>query len=154
MNVDQEHVHDQSVSSCGCTFDEPISLGKLQSWISDLISTKANDLYRYKGVINIVGMDSPYVFQGVHMLFTGNFIENGWPENKPRQTYFCFIGKNIDREYLINGFKNCVASKLSYSIGDKAECKVAAGPNGWKEGVIIALWDEGNAYRIKLENGT
>ena len=106
-----------------------------------MISTKSNDLYRYKGVINVVGMDSPYVFQGVHMLFTGNFIQDGWPENKPRQTYFCFIGKNIDRDYLINGFKNCVASKLSNSIGDKVECKVAAGPKGWKEGVIIALWD-------------
>lgn len=34
LNVDQEHVHDQSISSCGCSFNEPISLGKLQSWIN------------------------------------------------------------------------------------------------------------------------
>ena len=49
-------------------------MGKLQRWISELISEKATDLFRYKGVINVIGMDSPYVFQGVHMLFTGNFI--------------------------------------------------------------------------------
>ena len=78
LNVDQEHIHDQSVSSCGCILKEPISLGKLQTWISQLIQTKSTDLYRYKGVINVVGMDSPYVFQGVHMLFTGNFIKDGW----------------------------------------------------------------------------
>jgi G3E family GTPase len=53
-------------------------LGKLQNWISELIQTKSNDLYRYKGVINVVGMNNPYVFQGVHMLFTGNFIKDGW----------------------------------------------------------------------------
>lgn len=101
----------------------------------------------------MIGSDAPYVFQGVHMLFTGNFIKNGWKDLKERQTHFCFIGKNIDREYLINGFKNCIAEKLSYQIGDKVECKVSTNPIIWKEGAIIAVWDEGNPYRIKLNNG-
>ncbi len=74
LNTDKEHIHDQSISSCGCVIDEPISLGKLQRWISELISEKSTDLFRYKGVINVIGMNNPYVFQGVHMLFTGNFI--------------------------------------------------------------------------------
>jgi G3E family GTPase len=97
LNIDQEHVHDQSVSSCGAVITEPISLGKLERWIGELIQTKATDLYRYKGVINVIGMDAPYVFQGVHMLFTGNFIKSGWEDTKIRQTHFCFIGKNIDK---------------------------------------------------------
>ncbi len=71
-------------------------------------------MYRYKGVINVVGMDSPYVFQGVHMLFSGTFIEKGWDETKNRQTHFCFIGKNIDKDYLINGFKDCIAENLRF----------------------------------------
>ncbi len=66
------------------------------------------------------------------MLFTGQFIKDGWKDTKERTTHFCFIGKNIDRDYLINGFRNCIAEKLSYGIGDKVECKVEAGPQGWR----------------------
>ena len=33
-----------------------------------LIIDQGNNLYRYKGVISVKGMDQRFVFQGVHML--------------------------------------------------------------------------------------
>ena len=48
--------------------------------------TKAEDLFRYKGVLAVKGMDKKFVFQGVHMLFGGNFSEEIglWKEGKKR----------------------------------------------------------------------
>ena len=34
---------------------------------------KAKDLFRYKGVLAVKGMDDKYVFQGVHMVYDGDF---------------------------------------------------------------------------------
>ena len=35
------------------------------------MQTKGEDLFRYKGVLAVKGMDQKFVFQGVHMLFGG-----------------------------------------------------------------------------------
>ena len=40
-----------------------------------LMINQGKDLYRYKGVISVKGMDKRFVFQGVHMLFGGDFTE-------------------------------------------------------------------------------
>ena len=71
---DEEHHHDHSVSSIGFKFSDcDLSLGHLQEWIRNLIINYGNNLYRYKGVISVKGMNNRFVFQGVHMLFGGDF---------------------------------------------------------------------------------
>ena len=75
---DEEHshhsyVHDNSVSSIGFKFSDcDLSLGHLQEFIRSLMINQGKDLYRYKGVISVKGMDKRFVFQGVHMLFGGD----------------------------------------------------------------------------------
>ena len=63
------HVHDNSVSSIGFKFSDcDLSLGHLQEFIRSLMIDQGKDLYRYKGVISVKGMDKRFVFQGVHMI--------------------------------------------------------------------------------------
>merc|ERR1712176_1332917 len=66
---------DKSVRSIGFNLgpDEQINLHIFGKFINALIDKFANDLFRYKGVIAIKGREQRYVFQGVHMLFMGNF---------------------------------------------------------------------------------
>ena len=73
LATDAEHEHDLSVSSTSCKFEGALNVNKLQRWIQELIQTKANDLFRYKGVLAVEGMKRKFVFQGVHMLFSGGF---------------------------------------------------------------------------------
>merc|ERR1719320_2333809 len=75
LNGDEEHVHDQRVSSIGFVLEanQQIELFKLQDWISTLIRDFNQDLFRYKGVIAVKGREKKFVFQGVHMLFGGDF---------------------------------------------------------------------------------
>ena len=55
LNGDEEHVHDQRVSSIGFVLEanQQIELYKLQDWISTLIRDFNQDLFRYKGVIAV-----------------------------------------------------------------------------------------------------
>jgi len=150
LDTEAEHKHDLSVSSVSCKFKGELNVNKLNQWISNVIGNKANDLFRYKGVLAVKGMDVKFVFQGVHMIFTGGFAKElaPWKKDEERVCRFVFIGRNLDEKMLKEGFMSCKASeKLRFKLGDKvfANCE-----GGWSPGVIIKLWDEGNPYRIEL----
>lgn len=150
LNEDEEHVHDQRVSSIGFVLeaDQQIELFKLQDWISTLIQNFNMDLFRYKGVIAVKGRDKKFVFQGVHMLFGGDFAAE-WRDQE-RKSVFCFIGKNLDKMNIKEGFMNCIAKPLRFEVETKVEANVH---QGFQPGRIIKQWDEGNAYRIRLDVG-
>ena len=70
--------HDPAVSSVAFQFEGFLNINKLNGVISKLIQTKGSDLYRYKGVLSVAGMDQPFVFQGVGMIFTGTYMGGEW----------------------------------------------------------------------------
>jgi G3E family GTPase len=147
--VDQEHEHDKSVTSVGIVLSTPIDHNKLQMWIAALTNDKGKELFRFKGVLEIMGSECKFVFQGVHMLFEGTFTE-AWGEETVRSSSFVFIGRGLDRDYLTDGFKACAAAPLRFKVGDKIECNTE---NGWESGTIMAQWNDVNPYRIKTTAG-
>jgi G3E family GTPase len=58
-------------------------------------------------VLNMRGKDERYVFQGVHMLVDGR-ADRPWGAEK-RHTSLVFIGRNLDRKALVEGFESCLA---------------------------------------------
>ncbi len=146
-----EHSHDSSVSSLALTLDKPLNIGKLQYWIQELLTTEANNLFRYKGVIDVMGMKQKFVFQGIHMIFSGDFLGE-WKENDHRVSKFVFIGRNLNKEKLKQGFEECMVSEtLRFAVGTKVQACVGKGV--YADGVIIKQWDDGNPYRILLKDG-
>jgi hypothetical protein len=144
---DTEHQHDQSISSVGFRFPEPINLSAFQMLIDRLILERGPDLLRYKGVIHVAGMDLKFVYQGVHMIFTGGFPAL-WEQSEIRESRFIFIGRNLDRGQISTELYACKAGELRFKVGDRVE---AAVEGGYKPGEVIKLWDEGNPYRIRLD---
>ena len=70
---------------------------------------------------------------------------------------FVFIGKNLDREELTTKFLACrVSEELRFAVGQKVYARLRGGnfPEAYDKGTIIKQWDEGNPYRIRLDNGT
>jgi len=113
----QEHEHDSSVKSCSVNVEAEVNIMMLERWIQRLITEDGANLYRYKGVIAVKGKDEKFVFQGVGMMFSGNF-EGSWKANDTRCSKFVFIGKNIDVDFLKFGFEACcVNKKLRFPIG-------------------------------------
>ena len=103
-----QHSHDEEVSSVGITESAALDPQKLNDWISNLLRTKGNDIYRSKGVLNVAGTDKRLVFQGVHMLFDAKF-DREWQDGEARTSTLVFIGKNLDRTALTEGFKSCLS---------------------------------------------
>jgi G3E family GTPase len=60
-----------------------------------------------KGVLSIKGSAQRYVFQGVHMLFDGR-ADRPWGPGE-RHNSLAFIGRNLDRARLNEGFRSCLA---------------------------------------------
>jgi G3E family GTPase len=60
-----------------------------------------------KGILNFKGSEDRYVFQGVHMLFDGR-VDRPWG-NQERKNSLIFIGRNLDRQELNEGFNSCLA---------------------------------------------
>ncbi len=104
-----EHSHDEEVSSVGISVPGELDGKKLNDWISKLLQTKGGDIFRMKGVLVVKGTKKRLVFQGVHMLFDAKF-DREWLPTENRSNTLVFIGKNLDRAALTEGFKACLAS--------------------------------------------
>jgi G3E family GTPase len=101
------HSHDDQVTSVGIHLEGEIDGERVNQWVSQLLREKGTDIFRMKGILNIKGSPSRYVFQGVHMLFDGR-EDRPWG-SEPRASDLVFIGRNLDREALTRGFERCRA---------------------------------------------
>jgi G3E family GTPase len=104
---EEAHVHDETVGSISLVADGSIDVEKLNSWISELLKTQGQDIFRMKGILNITGNDCRYVFQGVHMIFDGR-LDRPWKTTESRQNQLVFIGRNLDEQNLRTAFMSCL----------------------------------------------
>eukprot|EP00636_Phaeomonas_parva_P008857 CAMPEP_0118868464 /NCGR_PEP_ID=MMETSP1163-20130328/11942_1 /TAXON_ID=124430 /ORGANISM="Phaeomonas parva, Strain CCMP2877" /LENGTH=414 /DNA_ID=CAMNT_0006803145 /DNA_START=64 /DNA_END=1308 /DNA_ORIENTATION=- len=166
LDTEGEHEHDDSVSSLSLRETQPLDLDMIQQWIGVLLREKGADIFRMKGVLNIEHSDYRFVYQGVHMLFDGNF-DNPWGPGETRESKLVFIGRNLDHEELRNFFEACVSTPalqqkkvdaLRFKIGDRVQCNTS---NGWVPGVVKKLmYREANMppgmcvpYQVRLDSG-
>jgi G3E family GTPase len=103
-----EHEHNEGVSSVGIQQTGELDGTRLNAWISGLLRTQGNDIYRMKGVLSVKGAAKRLVFQGIHMLFDAKF-DREWG-SEPRINTLVFIGRNLDRAALTEAFKGCLAA--------------------------------------------
>jgi len=87
-----------------------INMHKFQYFLGSILEERAQDLYRYKGVlaVNSNGKTMLYILQGVHdmpeLTYSGE-----WPEGKPIKTQVVLIGRKLDPERYRKEFAECSA---------------------------------------------
>ncbi len=101
-----DHEHDEAVSSVGITIPGDLDKRKFNLWMSTLLQTQGTDIFRMKGVLSLQGEKNRFVFQGVHMLFDGR-PDRPWKDAE-RRNQLIFIGRNLDRNQLNEGFRSCL----------------------------------------------
>ena len=95
-------------------------------------------------------MAEKFVFQGVHVLLSGNFIaDSRWHDDKTRHSKFVFIRIDPDHEELREIFESWQAQPLRFKVGTL----VKANAGEWAKGTIIKLCDDGNPYKTRLDIG-
>ena len=150
LDTEAEHEHDDRVTSTSSKFEGALNVNKLERWIGEIMQSKGEDLFRYKGVLAVKGMDQKFVFQGVHMLFGGGFSSEvaPWKEGETRECRFVFIGRDLDHEELQKGLMDCKAEELRFNVGDTVYANIGE----FTEGRILKCWYEGNPYRVEIQN--
>ena len=101
-----DHEHDEEVTSVAINTPGDLDLKEFNDWLQELLSKQGQDIFRMKGVLSFDGQEERYVFQGVHMLFDGR-MDRPWREGE-RSNSLIFIGRNLDREKLLEGFNACL----------------------------------------------
>ena len=101
-----QHTHDNEVTSVAISMSGDLHSNRFNDWLGKLLREKGVDIFRMKGILSIAGEKERFVFQGVHMLFDGR-PDKAWG-SEPRHNQLVFIGRNLDREELIEGFKSCL----------------------------------------------
>jgi G3E family GTPase len=102
------HQHDPSVYSVAMVEEGQVHETKVNEWMREVLTTMGVDIFRMKGILNIKGRDQRFVFQGVHMLFDGR-PDRPWKAGERRDNQLVFIGRNLDRAKLTEGFRACLA---------------------------------------------
>lgn len=103
-------------------------------------------------------------------MFTAGFADIEWQTDEVRESRFVFIGKNLDTNLYRQGFQacSCAAPPLRFQVGDlvqtNASFVVAVGGGGnttstttsssYQMGKVLKQLDDGNAYRIEIQNDT
>lgn len=101
------HIHDEEVGSISILEAGEVNPYKFQAWISELLRTQGQDIFRSKGIINLAGSEDRLVFQGVHMQFDAT-RDRPWKDNELRKNQLVFIGRHLDDEKLRDGFRLCL----------------------------------------------
>ena len=101
------HEHDQTVKSVAIVEIGAMDGIKLNEWLDGLLSSKGADIFRMKGILNVLGEENRFVFQGVHMIFDGK-SDRPWQKHEIRKNELVFIGRNLDEAELRQGFLSCL----------------------------------------------
>lgn len=99
------HSHHSGINSFVIETEEPLVLANINEWLNELVYIYGPELYRYKGILNVEGLDYQIIFQGVQMSFD---ISRGrdWEDTK-RSSTLVFIGKNLPEKQLRESFIAC-----------------------------------------------
>ena len=102
---DKEHHHHSGINSFVIETEKPLVLAHINEWLNELVYIYGPELYRYKGILSVEGLDYQIIFQGVQMSFD---ISRGrdWNDTDRKST-LVFIGKNLPEDTLRESFVAC-----------------------------------------------
>jgi G3E family GTPase len=110
LEGDHAHEHDQGVTSLSLTSDRPLDPELFLPWIQDITRTLGVDIMRMKGIIAFKDDPQRFVVQAVHMLLEGDH-QRPWRADEPRTSRLVFIGRNLPRDVLKDGFARAAAAE-------------------------------------------
>jgi G3E family GTPase len=104
---DVSHEHDDDIQSFVFKTERPFDLAKLEVFLEAMIEIYGTQLLRYKGIVSAFNDPQRIVFQGVHMLMSGDHT-TAWQAHEKRQSTLVFIGKNLPQARFEEGLNLCL----------------------------------------------
>ena len=109
LDGDHAHEHDDEVTSLALTSAHPVDPALFFPWIQDVTQKLGADIMRMKGIIAFKNDPDRFVVQSVHMLLEGDH-QRPWRDDEPRNSRLVFIGRNLPRDALREGFNRAASA--------------------------------------------
>ena len=101
-------VHDEEIQSVSFSTDKPLDPDKFFPWVQNIVQVEGPNILRSKGILSFKDDPDRFVFQGVHMILDGDH-QRPWKADEKRLSRIVFIGRQLKRDLLEEGFLDCVA---------------------------------------------
>jgi hypothetical protein len=132
---DHNHAHTEDIQTVAITTPGDLDGLKLSQWFRELLAEFGQRVMRMKGILNLRKDPDQFVFQGVHLLFEGR-PGRAWAEGEERLNRLVFIGRDLDKEKITQGFMNCITTE------NGADSSEAIDPFGRKQDVSSFTLDQ------------
>jgi G3E family GTPase len=113
---EEAHQHDESVGSVALVSSGAMNIDKIDAWLSKLLPTQGQNIFRMKGILNIHQQDRRFVLQGVHMLMDGK-PDREWRVDEERKNELVFIGRDLNEAQLRKDFNKCLVATIGKGFG-------------------------------------
>ena len=132
---DHNHKHTEDIETVAISTAGDLDGLKLSHWFRELLAEFGERIMRMKGILNLRKDPDQFVFQGVHMLFEGR-PGRAWADHEERLNRLVFIGRNLDKEKITQGFLHCITT------GNGASSSEEVDPFGRKQDVSNFTLDQ------------
>jgi G3E family GTPase len=132
---DHNHAHTEDIETVTITTPGDLDGLKLSRWFRELLAEFGERVMRMKGILNLRKDPDQFVFQGVHLLFEGR-PGRAWAEDEERLNRLVFIGRDLDKEKITQGFMNCITTENGAGASEEID------PFGRKQDVSSFTLDQ------------
>lgn len=87
--------------------NRPFNPTKLEDFLGSVVQIYGPRMLRYKGVLNVMGMDRKVIFQGVHQMM-GSDVGPKWAPGETKISKMVFIGLDLPQDLLRAGLEGCL----------------------------------------------
>jgi G3E family GTPase len=123
------HAHTADIQSFAAIFDRPLDWTAFGVWASMLLHRHGGNVLRLKGLLNVEGVPTPVLINGVqHIVHPPSHLE-AWPD-ADRRSRLIFIGRGLQRariERSLAAFNGLVNSRSSNARAREGGDPVPAG---------------------------
>ena len=117
---DHHHAHTEDIETVAIEVPGELDGVKISQWFRELLAEFGERIMRMKGILNLRKDPDQFVFQGVHLLFEGR-PGRAWAENEERVNRLVFIGRNLNKDKITEGFMNCITTDGEYASADDVD---------------------------------
>jgi len=108
LDEEHDHEHDDHVTSFSLVTEKPLDPRKFLPWVQMITQRFGMDILRMKGILSFKDDHDRFVVQAVHMLIEGDH-QRPWKNDEPRVSRLVFIGRNLPKDVIEDGFMKCRA---------------------------------------------
>lgn len=108
--------HDARIHAFCLTFDKPLPLDGLATWLEMLVATRGEALLRVKGLLNLEGEEQPVVLHAVQHIFHPPVRLTAWPAGHDRRSRLVFILRDLPRQVVEDGLAAFVAAARDLTV--------------------------------------